>query len=116
MPVPADTPGSWAAAGLHLLRELYLGAQLVAVRASGMTPLEAMVAGPEGEAGAMANGWPPPYPPVGPLVRRRLWAEAATDRMVSPAYRVLRPAERVELVDLLTAAQRHLNEVITDRT
>ncbi|WDZ86803.1 SCO6745 family protein [Micromonospora cathayae] len=114
MPVPADTPGARAAAGLHLLRELYLGAYLLAVRASGMTPLEATVAGTEGEAGAMAAGWPPPYPPVGPLVRRRLWAEAATDRMVSSAYRALRPAERVELVDLLTAAQRHLRDPLPD--
>lgn len=108
MPVPTDTPGARAAVGLHLLRELYLGAYLLAVRASGMTPLEAVLAGTEGEAGAMAGGWPPPYPPVGPLIRRRLWAEAVTDRLAAPAFRALRPAERVELCTLLTTARHHL--------
>ncbi|WP_416901142.1 SCO6745 family protein [Micromonospora echinospora] len=102
MPVPDDAPGARAAVGLHLLRELYLDAYLLAVRVSGMTPLEAVLAGAEGEAGAMAGGWPRPYPPVGPLVRRRIWAEAATDRLVSSAFRTLGAAERVELADLLT--------------
>ncbi|MEU4569735.1 hypothetical protein [Micromonospora sp. NPDC023956] len=108
MPVPDDAPGARAAVGLHLLRELYLDAYLLTVRVSGMTPLEAVLAGSEGEAGAMAGGWPRPYPPVGPLVRRRLWAEAATDRLVSSALRALNPAERVELVDLLTATHRRV--------
>ncbi|MGC1214780.1 MAG: hypothetical protein WA890_26420, partial [Micromonospora sp.] len=57
---------------------------------------------------AAASGWPPPYPPVGPLVRRRLWAEAVTDRLVSAAFRALAPGEAAELLDLLTAARLHL--------
>ncbi|SCL18669.1 SCO6745 family protein [Micromonospora inyonensis] len=109
MPVPDDAPGARVAVGLHLLRELYLGAYLLAVRVSGMTPLEAVLAGTEGEAGAMAGGWPRPYPPVGPLVRRRLWAEAATDVLVSSAFRALGAAERIELVDLLTALHQRVN-------
>ncbi len=89
MPFPDDSPGAPAAAGLHLLREHFTGAYLVAVRASGMTPLEAVLAGPEGETGAVACGWPPPYPPVGPLVRRRLWAEAVTNRLAGSAFAAL---------------------------
>jgi hypothetical protein len=49
-------------------------------------------------------GWQPPYPPLGPLVRRRTWAEAVTDRIAGQAYRVLDPVERVELVGLLDSA------------
>ncbi len=76
------------------------------MRAAGLTPLEAVLAGPEGEAGAAACGWAPPYPPVGPLVRRRLWAEAVTDRLASAAFRVLSAAEGAELLVLLGAARQ----------
>ncbi len=108
MPVPDLSPGARVAVALLLLREHFAGAHLLAVRAAGMTPLEAVLAGPEGEAGAAACGWSPPYPPVGPLVRRRLWAEAVTDRLASAAFRGFAPGEGVELLDLLTAARLHL--------
>jgi hypothetical protein len=104
MPVPHDGPGSRAAVLLHLLREHRCGAHLVAVRAAGLSPLEAIIAGPDGESGAVAFGWQPPYPPLGPLVRRRTWAEAVTDRIAGQAYAVLEPPERVELVGLLASA------------
>ncbi|RIV39441.1 SCO6745 family protein [Micromonospora radicis] len=107
MPSRAEEPGARLAVGLRLLREHFTGAHLVAVRASGMTPLQAVLAGPEGESGAMACGWPPPYPPVGPLVRRRLWAEAVTDRLVAPAFAALGPAGGGELVELLGVARAH---------
>ncbi|WBB72861.1 hypothetical protein O7602_24675 [Micromonospora sp. WMMD1128] len=107
MPVPDPSPGARAAVGLLLLREHFAGAYLLAVRASGLTPLEAVLAGPEGEAGAAACGWTPPYPPVGPLVRRRIWAEAVTDRLVSPAFHALGQVGGAELVDLLTVARLH---------
>ncbi|SCF43513.1 hypothetical protein GA0074696_5840 [Micromonospora purpureochromogenes] len=105
MPVPQHAAGARAAVALLLLREHFTGAYLLAVRAAGMTPLEAVLAGPEGEAGASACGWSPPYPPVGPLVRRRLWAEAMTDRLTATAFRTLRPGEGAELVELLTATR-----------
>lgn len=101
MPLPDLSPGARSAAGLRLLREHFTGAYLLAIRASGMTPLEAVLAGPEGEAGAVACGWPPPYPPIGPLVRRRLWAEAVTNRLAAPAFAALGPADGGELVELL---------------
>ncbi|QLQ39246.1 SCO6745 family protein [Micromonospora robiginosa] len=107
MPMSDPSAGARAAVGLLLLREHFAGAYLLAVRASGLTPLEAVLAGPEGEAGAAACGWAPPYPPVGPLVRRRIWAEAVTDRLVSPAFHALGAAGGADLVDLLTAARLH---------
>jgi hypothetical protein len=69
-----------------------------------MTPLEAVVSGPEGEPGAIGYGWQPPYPPVGPLVRRWLRAEAVTDGIAGRAFAVLCPDERLELADLLVKA------------
>lgn len=109
MPVPDDACGARAAVFLHLLREYLNGAQLLAVTASGMSPLEAILAGPEGEQGALGHGWQPPYHPIGPLVRRQLWADAVTDRIASRAFATLTVPERLELVDLLAytvASQR----------
>jgi hypothetical protein len=104
MPIPDDSPGAHGAVLAHLLREHRFAAQLIAARATNLTPLEAIIAGPEGEANATAAGWRPPYPAPEPLIRRRAWAEALTDRIAGEAYRVLDPAERRELVDLFAAA------------
>ncbi len=104
MPIPDDSLGARGAVLLHLLREHRGAAHVLAVRASTLTPLEAIVSGPDGEAGATAFGWQPPYPPLAPLVRRRAVAEALTDRIAGEAYRVLDVPERGELVDLLGAA------------
>lgn len=104
MPVPNGGPGARAAMLLHLLREHRGGAHLIGVRAVGLTPLEAIIAGPDGESGAVAFGWPPPYPPIGTLIRRRIAAEAITDRLVGQAYAVLTPAERTQLVVLCNGA------------
>jgi hypothetical protein len=102
MPVPADSgPGAQAAVALHLLQEHRLGLQVVAVRASGLTQLQAIIAGPEGETGAVAFGWQPPYPPAGPIVRRLMWAESVADSLAGQAYGKLDRAERVEFVGLL---------------
>ncbi|MDM4722457.1 hypothetical protein QTQ03_23760 [Micromonospora sp. WMMA1363] len=109
MPVPERTAGARVAVSLRLLREHFAGAHLLAVRAAGMTPLEAVLAGPDGEASAVACGWPPPYPPVGPLVRRRLWAEAVTDRLAAPAFAALGPADGAELVELLATFRADLS-------
>lgn len=79
MPAPDPSPGARVAVGSLLLREHFAGAHLLAVRAAGMTP----------------------------LVRRRLRAEAVTDRLASTAFRVLGPGEGAELLNLLTAARLH---------
>lgn len=110
MPVPDDEAGARAAVLAHLLREHRGAAHLLAIRASNLTPLEAIIAGPEKESGAIAFGWQPPYPVIEPLIRRRAWAEALTDRIAGEAYRVLDPAERQELVELMETASRMLQD------
>ncbi len=101
MPVPDGSPGAQSAVMLHLLHEHRLGVHLIAVRAAGLTPLEAIIAGPEGETGAVAFGWQPPYPPKGPIVRRLMWAESVADAVSGQAYGKLERAERIELAGLM---------------
>lgn len=101
MPVPDDSVGARAAVVLHLLREHREAARLMAVRVCGLTPIEALVVAPSGEAGARGLGWTPPFPAPEPLIRRGVWAEVLTDRMVGEAFRALEPTEREELVRLL---------------
>ncbi|WP_020525745.1 SCO6745 family protein [Catelliglobosispora koreensis] len=104
---PLDGPGARAAIAMHLLHEHRAGALLVAVRASGLTPVQALIAGPEGEASAVAYGWQPPYPPIGPLIRRRAWADSVADHLAGQALKVLSPAERTEFVTLVNEARKH---------
>jgi hypothetical protein len=108
MPVPDPAPGALAAVMLHLLHEQSLGVHVVAVRASGLTPLQAIIAGPEGETGAVAFGWQPPYPPAGPIVRRLMWAESVTDALAGQAYGALDRAERVEFIGLIESISHRL--------
>jgi hypothetical protein len=98
------SPGATAALLLHLLRHHRAGAHLLAVRVAGLTPLQAVVAGPDGESGAIAFGWQQPYPQPAPLLRRWLWAEAVTDRIAGEAFASLDSYERVEFVGLLKGA------------
>jgi hypothetical protein len=109
MPAPDDTPGAQAAVLLHLLNEHRAGAHVVAVRASGLTALEAIIAGPDGETGAVAFGWQPPYPQPGPLLRRLAWAECVTDSITGKAYALLDRGERVELIGLLESLRHRLS-------
>lgn len=111
MPRPDDAPGARLAVQMHLLREHRAGANVVAVRASGLTPLQAIIAGPDGETGAVAYGWQPPYPRPGPLLRRHVWAETITDSMTGQAYAALERTERIELVGLLDSALANLRRV-----
>ena len=108
MPVPSGEPGARAAVLLHLLHEHRLGVHVIAVRASGLTPLEAILAGPEGETDAVALGWQAPYPPAGPLIRRLLWAEAVADSLAGQAYAALEQAERIEFTGLLESLSHRL--------
>jgi hypothetical protein len=110
MPIPDDSPGARGAVLLHLLREHRGAAHLLAIRASALTPLEAIIAGPDGEAGATAFGWQPPYPAFEPLVRKRAWAEALTDRIAGEAYRTLGLSARQELVRRLEEIAEQVGE------
>jgi hypothetical protein len=104
---PLDGPGARAAIALHLLQEHRAGALLIAVRASGLSPVEALIAGPEGEAAAVAYGWQPPYPSITPVLRRRAWADTVADHLAGQALKVLSTAERAEFVKLVNEAHAH---------
>lgn len=106
---PLDGPGARAAVALHLLAEHRAGAMLIGIRAAGLTPVQALIAGPEGEAAAVAFGWQPPYPAPGPLLRRRAWADSLTDHMCGQVFQALSEVERAELVSLLQKALAHVS-------
>jgi hypothetical protein len=105
---PEDGPGARVAVLGRLLGEYQVGANLLAVRAAGLSPLEALLARPGGQADAVAFGWQPPFPPFEPLLRRRVWADALCDRIAAVAFRTLGVPERAELVELLRDAVRAL--------
>jgi len=91
----------------QVMRELRFGRHCVAVQASGMGPLEAILSGPAGEWNADFFGWAKPYPDVSDLADARNEIEAATDRLHAPDLEVLTADERQELRDLAKAARAH---------
>ncbi|RDI63504.1 SCO6745 family protein [Nocardia pseudobrasiliensis] len=106
----ADDGAARAMQLLHVARELRGGLHLLAVRASGLSPLQAvLIAGSavnDGPAQARLFGWSEPFEAISEEQRRR-WesAEALTDTLIEPAFAVLDEAEGKELVDLVDAAQ-----------
>ncbi|MFL5913564.1 MAG: SCO6745 family protein [Gaiellaceae bacterium] len=96
----------------HVVRELRGGLHIIAVLASGLSPLEAVVSGTsailrDGEANAEYFGWSRPYPEVTQEVRRRRAdAERLTDELMAPAFAALDKTEADELVALLEKAER----------
>ncbi len=104
MPAPDGGVGARAALAIHLLREYRAGALLLAVRASGLTPIESLIAGPDGEEEAVAFGWDPPYPARALVMRRFILAEALADRITGQGYAALSADERAELVGHLRSA------------
>jgi hypothetical protein len=110
MPAPDGGPGARAAVLAHLLREHRYGAMLVAVRACGLRPVEAIIAGPEGEQEAITFGWTPPFPTRVSVLRRYSYAEALADRIAGTAFAALDPEDRGELVHRLDIAAASLLE------
>jgi hypothetical protein len=96
-----DVVGDCAHA-LHVLRELRGARHLIAVVASGMTPLQAVLAGAGGSANAGFFGWEEPYEPVAHLAGTRTAVETATDALMAPAYDEFGEVEREDFLDLLT--------------
>lgn len=91
----------------QVMRELRFGRHTVAVQASGLTPLEAILAGPAGEWNAEMFGWLRPYPDVASLADVRDEVETLTDRLHAADFDVLEPGERAELRELAKAARAH---------
>jgi len=104
--LPDDAPAR-AAQVLQVLREHRGGAHAIAVVASGLTPLESILAGPGGAANAEFFQWGGPFPDLSgatDVIDRRAACEQLTDRIVAPAYAALDHSERDELVTLLSDA------------
>lgn len=105
-PLPDDAPAR-AAQVLHVLREHRGSAHLVAVVATGLKPIEAMVVA-QGTERPRRFGWEEPLPD--PEVHRptREQAEELTDRLVREAFSVLDGDERAELRELVSAVEAAL--------
>jgi Helix-turn-helix family len=107
LPVPKDAPARCAHL-MQLLREHRGSCHGVAVVASGMAPLMAVLANQGGEENAREYGWQPPFPTVTDADRAlRHRVEEMTDDLVAPAYEGLDRDELAELLDLLLAAHEH---------
>jgi hypothetical protein len=105
---PLPAPGNGRTFQLcQTMRELRFGRHSVAVQASGMSPLEAILSGPAGEWNAEFFGWPRPYPDVSALGDARSQIEATTDRLHAPDFDVLSADERAELRNLAKGARAH---------
>ena len=87
---------------LHIMRELRMARHGVAIQAEGLSPLEAILAGPGGAGNAKMFGWPEPYPDVEAVRERRAAAEEVTNRLCAADLEVLSASERAELVKLVT--------------
>ncbi len=109
-PLPEPGPGRTFQL-CQTMRELRFGRHSVAVEASGMGPLEAILSGPAGEWNAEFFGWPKPYPDVSGLAEEREAIEAVTDRLHAPDFEVLTDDERAELRQLAKDARAHATAV-----
>lgn len=106
LPLPADGPARVVHL-LQILREHRGAMHGIAVLASGLTPLWAILAGPDGVDGARYFRWPGPYPTPDAAVRAaRARAEELTDVLESPVWTPLGD-EADEFVRLLQAADAH---------
>lgn len=108
VPLPDDAPGRVMQLA-HVLRELRGGIHLMAVRAAGITPLQAvLISGSplnDGPGQARWYGWPEPFEEITDDIRTA-WqrAESVTDDLIAPAFAVLGEEEGTELVRLVAAA------------
>lgn len=97
-----DGPGRLALA-LQVLREHRGSAHVVAVAATGVEPLQAVVSGRYGPSNAEFFGWAQPWPDPEAGKEAMARAEALTDELVRPAFAGLTDDERAELVTGLRA-------------
>ena len=99
-PLVDDAPGR-ALQLVHVMREWRGSNHLVATTASGLTPLEAILAG-DGEGQPKFFGWAEPFPAINEDHRaRRAEAENLTDRLCAASYEVLSGSERADLAGLV---------------
>jgi hypothetical protein len=103
--LPADDPARLNQL-LHVAREHRGGTHLLAVLASGLSPLQAVLTGPGGTGNASFFGWEEPFEDASGHAMARSQAEVLTNRLIAPAYDVLGHDERVELLELLELASQ----------
>lgn len=102
-PLP-DDPAARAYQLVHVLRELRGSVHIVAVVATGLSPLEAILTSPTGGPHqAKLFGWPEPFADTSALAERRRAAEQLTDELMARHLEVLTADERGELVGLVQA-------------
>ncbi len=102
---PDDGPAA-ACQLIHTMRELRFGNHSLAVLAEGLTPIEAVLAGPGGAGNAAMFGWAEPYPEITEEIRdRRAAAESRTNALVAPALTILSGDERSELVQRIVGLE-----------
>ncbi|WP_405137263.1 SCO6745 family protein [Nocardia sp. NBC_01388] len=109
LPRADDAPGRVLQL-IHVLRELRGGLHLIGVRASGLTPQQAvLIAGSPRTTGpeqARAFGWPEPFEEItAELKGRWMQAETITEDLIGPSFAVLDASAAQELIELLTACQ-----------
>ena len=105
MPRPTDNAAR-AYLLMHLLREWRGSAHILAVAASGLTPVEAILTRfldtGDGVETATKFGWQPPFADVKHLVATRAAAEKLTDVLQEFVYEsALSPEERAEFVTVV---------------
>jgi hypothetical protein len=102
----ADEIGARVALTMHVLRELRGAAHLVAVHASGLSPLQAILVSPaapprSGPEWADHLGWAGPFEaPTDEMRAARAEAERLTSKLLLPIYASLGAAELEEFAEL----------------
>lgn len=112
-----DGDGARAFFLLHLLREWRGSVHIVAVSASGLSPLDSILALDESQGGgaekAKRFGWQEPFNDSSHLRETRIAAEKLTDSLQIPVYETaLSAGERAEFVGLVEGLTTHLRAVL----
>lgn len=110
--LPRLSPAARLVLALQVLREHRGGAHLIAVQASGLEPVDAILAAPTdrgGPARAESFGWNGSNADPADVAVRRAQAEDLTDRVAARAYEALDGRQRarfVELIEVVSQATR----------
>jgi hypothetical protein len=110
---PDDVNGR-AALTVHVLRELRGAAHIVAVHASGITPLDAVLASPappprSGPVWAEHLGWRGPFADATAARAARVEAERLTSRMLVPIYGSIGDAALDEFAELIETTRNAID-------
>jgi hypothetical protein len=112
-PQPDDV-GARVALTMHVLRELRGGAHIAAVLASGITPLQAVLASPAapprgGPPWAEHLGWQGPFDDYEWARQPRADAERLTSKIVAPAYASIGDAALDEFAELIETTRNAID-------